>query len=729
MRTHRVCFLVLVLLSSAALGRAENKVVDKFLPDTTAGQEVKIAGVFEGDGTWHATLAYLGTPEKTLPTLPAKVSEDKKSLSFTLPTDLKDGRYRVTLTLEGAAGILSTLTVPGDLRIPAPPELRVTVTTVQPVSPDPGPYPNPRHGNHYDFEIAGTNFSPNLKNNIVEINGVPIPLMYDDPNDRSLPPCDLEYKTPCLKAAAGNETRKLVVYGYSPPGFSHPLEVSVRVGDSVAKAPTPIVFSEISKTQLKIYAVGAFLALVLILWGLVRTGIKTGKINGEKYGSLRAFLIDKETNSYSLSKFQLTLFTLVTVFGYIYVFVCRLFVQWKFELPPVPEGLPTMMAVSLGTTVVAAGIGSKIGGKGAGPESPSLADFITSGGVVLPERFQFFLWTIVSSVGVLALILASDPVTVTELPKLPDGMLYLMGLSSAGYLGGKLARGPGPSIKSIDAQVAADRKSMTVVLTGDNLSKDATFELDNERIPAAQVVLVCNTPEAQDPKLCSKLTVTFKNVAERLFDQPHTLSIINPDSQRAELKYGATIESVNPVEGEPRKFLVTGTNFKDPSTAQWYDAANSTNPIPIEGEHVTKKSDMELIVTLGGDAAPAKISIIGPNGLKTTFDVLLQKQVDTPAPPVAPPVDPPAGPPVDPSAGPPVDPPVDPPAGQPVDPPAGPPVDLPAGPPVDPPVDPPVNPPAEEISGESISTDESQSDDGEDETVEDTGNPERKGKP
>jgi len=439
--------------------------------------------------------------------------------------------------------------------------------------------------------------------------------------------------------------------------------VRVGDGDNVGKAVDPLIFSRVSETRLKIFAAGAFFLLIGIVYALVRAGLKLRKGGNEKFSSLSAFLIDQDTNSYSLSKFQLMLFTLVTVFGYIYVFVCHLLVQWKFELPPVPEGLPTMMAVSVGTSVVAGGIGARIGGKGAGPESPSLSDFITSGGIVLPERFQFFLWTIVSSGGVLALILASDPVTVTQLPKLPDGMLYLMGLSSAGYLGGKLVRGPGPSIKSIDA--LKDGNALRLVIHGDNLSKDATFELDHERIPAVQVTQVDNKPEPQDLKLCSELVVKLENVAARFFDGPHLLTIVNPDSQRAELKYGATIDSVSSTD-EPGKFLVTGSNFKDPSSAQWFDSEISVEPKKIEMKDVRKKSDSELVVTIEGPADPAKLSIVSPNGLTTTFDLLLNKQVDTPVPP--------SGPAKSPAETPPAEQPVEPPpAEQPVEPPTGPP--------------------------------------------------------
>jgi len=380
--------------------------------------------------------------------------------------------------------------------------------------------------------------------------------------------------------------------------------------------------------------------VVGVLFVLVQTRAKR---RGDKFWSLRGFLIDQDTNSYSLSKFQLTLFTLVTIFGYIYVFVCDLFVQWKFVLPPVPENLPTMLGLSVGTSVVAAGIGARIGGKGAGPESPSAADFISSGGVVLPERFQFFLWTIVSSAGVLALILASDPATVTELPKLPDGLIYLMGLSSAGYLGGKLVRGPGPSVRSIEVTRKATDKHgvgpvLEFMLTGDNLHADASFQLDDEHIPVAQVKTEPKTPEAGgNPKLCSALSVVITKVASHYFDGTHTLTIINPDSQAAVVRYGATIESVTAeVEGNTIRFTVTGANFRDPSSAGWIDAAGKVQD--LKAEAVTKKSEVQLEVTTSNTLVPdptiGKLCIISPGTrpdlLITTYDMESKTMVPTP---------------------------------------------------------------------------------------------------
>jgi hypothetical protein len=302
-----------------------------------------------------------------------------------------------------------------------------------------------------------------------------------------------------------------------------------------------------------------------------------------------------------------------------------------------------MLGLSVGTSVVAAGIGAHFGGKGAGPESPSPADFISSGGVVLPERFQFFLWTIVSSGGVLALILASDPATVNELPKLPDGLIYLMGLSSAGYLGGKLVRGPGPSVRSIEVTRKATDKNgvgpvLEFLLTGDNLHADATFQLDEEHIPVAQVKTDPKTPEAGgNPKLCSALSVVITKVASRYFDGTHTLTIVNPDSQAAVVRYGATIESVTAeVTGTTIKFTVTGANFRDPSSAGWINAAGKVQD--LKAEAVTKKSEVELEVTTSNNLVPdptnGKLCIIGPGTrpdlLISTYDMQSKTMVATP---------------------------------------------------------------------------------------------------
>jgi hypothetical protein len=112
--------------------------------------------------------------------------------------------------------------------------------------------------------------------------------------------------------------------------------------------------------------------------------------------------------------------------------------------------------------VLATGITSTSGGKGSGSFSPSSSDLITSGGVAAPERLQFLLWTVLGVIAFLFYTLAIGPNEITELPPIPRGFLELMGISSAGYIGGKLARGPGPKIVRMTGQVTGTQIALKI---------------------------------------------------------------------------------------------------------------------------------------------------------------------------------------------------------------------------------------------------------------------------
>src|SRR5262249_46161313 len=153
-----------------------------------------------------------------------------------------------------------------------------------------------------------------------------------------------------------------------------------------------------------------------------------------------------ETNTYSLSKTQFYAWTAAAVFGYIYLTISRSWVQGDLTFANIPANLPGIIAVSATTTAVAVGITSAKGSKGSGELNPSLADLVSSGGVIVAERLQFFVWTIIGVIAFIALTLSIEPGHIKDLPPIPEKFLYLMGISSFGYLGGKLARKPGPVI-------------------------------------------------------------------------------------------------------------------------------------------------------------------------------------------------------------------------------------------------------------------------------------------
>jgi hypothetical protein len=101
-----------------------------------------------------------------------------------------------------------------------------------------------------------------------------------------------------------------------------------------------------------------------------------------------------------------------------------------------------------------------------------LSDFIASGGIVAPDRLQFVIWTIIGIATFLSIVMLSDPSSINDLPTIPPGFLQLMGISSAGYLAGKLVRKAGPTINAITVSGSPDK--ITFQLTGSGLSRSAS---------------------------------------------------------------------------------------------------------------------------------------------------------------------------------------------------------------------------------------------------------------
>lgn len=192
-------------------------------------------------------------------------------------------------------------------------------------------------------------------------------------------------------------------------------------------------------------------ALLLLLVGF---GTRQTIDSGIKSGLFSTFLLDPQTCSLSLSKFQFYVWTATAIFGYIYLLLANLFVQQTGQFPDVPSSLPWIFGTSIGTSIGIGAITAVRGPKGAGEIRPRLSDLITAGGVVQPDRVQYLIWTLVGATGYVLTILHLDPRSLTSLPKIPTTLLTLGGVSAAGYVGGRLATKVGPVVDSADVSVA-----------------------------------------------------------------------------------------------------------------------------------------------------------------------------------------------------------------------------------------------------------------------------------
>jgi hypothetical protein len=255
---------------------------------------------------------------------------------------------------------------------------------------------------------------------------------------------------------------------------------------------------------------------------------------------LAGLILDRETSTYSLSKFQLYLWLLVSIVSYAYFILAKWFIQGSLEFCDVPENLPSLFLVSAGTPAAAMFITNARGPTGAGDPQPSLADLVSSGGVVAADRFQLLVWTLLGSAYFLFLSLSIDPAAIEGLPKLPPEMLDLMGLSSAGYLAGKFARKPGPVIDDIGVDLPPDG-SLKLTVRGRILSPSATFKIDDQDVTADCFLSKDQRPEIKEPEDATKPEITGKILILDV-DKPcaqwksmgdHVFAISNPDGQNA----------------------------------------------------------------------------------------------------------------------------------------------------------------------------------------------------
>lgn len=326
--------------------------------------------------------------------------------------------------------------------------------------------------------------------------------------------------------------------------------MKIRVGgkDAPDEHPrdnnTTVTLSWVGEWVPAAIAIGGYLLVVLILYLLLSTGLRKLAAAQQLKSLVAMMFLEPETNSYSLSKLQFYLWTGAAVLGYVYLTAAKSLAQGDFAWGDIPAGLPAIILASAGTTVAVSGISAVKGAKGAGELDPSLADFITTGGIVAPERVQFLVWTLVGVTSFLALVFMSSPISIRGLPPVPSGFLQLMGISAAGYIGGKLVRKAGPKVNTIDATIDVASGNLTLNIAGGCLSQSGSFEIDGKQIGITSIMndqdphrpkAGAKDPTANDPDLFQSLELPIQD-PDNTWLTPgvdHNLTIYNPDGQKA----------------------------------------------------------------------------------------------------------------------------------------------------------------------------------------------------
>jgi hypothetical protein len=483
----------------------------------------------------------------------------------------------------------------------------------------------------FNFEINGQHFDPDPSHDEVEVQGqgviqfgsrhrrppeanpakpgTPVECAREDPKNY-----------PCLEAS--QDGRRLVVVGFPRRHpYQGPLQVQVVAGNLSSGYSGSFTLSRVDHRIIVWLTFAIFGLLTYIVYRLVTKGVKGYTVAGRKLSPIAAFLIDKRTDTYSLSKFQLFALTMVAFFGYVYVFLCRTLVQWKFTFPEIPDNYPSLLAISVGTTAAAAGLTANRLTKGAGPVRPSAADFISNGGLVAADRFQFFVWTLIACLGFVALILMQDPATVDGFPSFPNGLLYVMGVSAGGYLGGKAVAKPGPIIKQVklpQAPPGNPNDDLSVTLIGENLDKNAKVRIDG----AQQEVKGVKLTEDGSDILAQATQGPFSNLVMTLsqaagyFKGDHVFEIVNSDGIGAQKIFtGAPMVITEVKSAAANSVTLTVNDFREGSSARWLDHEVS-EPAEIPALDVSLDKDHNVVVKLPPGVKPGvgTLTLVSPLG-------------------------------------------------------------------------------------------------------------------
>jgi hypothetical protein len=349
----------------------------------------------------------------------------------------------------------------------------------------------------------------------------------------------LPHKIYAAKSTASEQMQLWVPW----PDYAGKVQLQLNISGQLSEVNTVLISGVQSKWSPVAFAALISLIILALPVGLIKFSRMTYAVDSKPYGVLSALFLDKETDTYSLSKFQFYAWTTAGIFGYLVLTLAQSLVQGKFVFADIPKNLPGIIFISATTTAVAQGITLARGAKGAGPIQPSVADFVTTGGLVAAERFQFFVWTLVGVFTFLFLVVFSDPASITDLPTIPDGFLAMMGVSSFGYLGGKLTRKPGPIIDEIIATLG----SLTLQINGRKLATHACFNIDGTVLTSAQVTASGTDPEEAHPQELFKTLTLVIAAPFPKWQLPgrHEFTITNPDGQNAEWFYRLGIETKN----------------------------------------------------------------------------------------------------------------------------------------------------------------------------------------
>lgn len=334
----------------------------------------------------------------------------------------------------------------------------------------------------------------------------------------------------------------------------------------------------------------ALLALIPIVILLILL-----KVVVVKWEFLKAMFIDKQTNTYSLSKCQAFTWTVILIWSYLYLVIGTGLIIGKRTIPDFNLSLVCLMGVSYFGLLAAQGVNKP---KNDLKDTPlQLSSLFSEGGEVSLSRFQLVGFTI-TAIFVYLYYLYDPQILINGLPEIPTTLVGLLGISQGGYIGGKV----------VGEHMAVNNVRPRRIQKG---KKDVELTLMGAGFIANTKVLLQDYPQLIDTQLTNRSILSLKlpkldqiGGKQLVVVPPTGNSFIIDDVFEV---VDPIIEKIECVSGNPKQVKLTlkGFNLKeiqptiDGKLATTVSMTNNTL-LTLEAEADIKTSDIIKITSVDG---------------------------------------------------------------------------------------------------------------------------------
>jgi hypothetical protein len=180
-----------------------------------------------------------------------------------------------------------------------------------------------------------------------------------------------------------------------------------------------------------------------VIFAVVFSGVALGSLLMARLNQdtlrpiVRTMFMDKETETYSLSKVQAFAWTVVVIASYVYFAVGRGILVGRTEIPDLNAGLLGLLTISYGGLIASRGISRRRPKNDFVAVPPRWTNLITEGSSISITRLQLIGFTI-AGIAVYVFYISGIELFFEGLPDIPPTLNGLLAVSQGGYLGGKI---------------------------------------------------------------------------------------------------------------------------------------------------------------------------------------------------------------------------------------------------------------------------------------------------